>query len=115
MGRLIVAEIALRVIARSNAVKQSSFLHRSDGLLRFARNDGVGAKPIRGPSVQAARNWLLIAAALGRDVKACYVGIGDHGRKIPWLKKQLWLGMNRVERFLGQGEAQLVGAAGERG
>ena len=73
------------------------------------------SKPFRRPRIQAARNRLLAAAALGRDVQADDVRVGDEAEIARGIEEQFWLGMHGVERLLRQCILQLAGAAGERG
>src|SRR3989442_6013064 len=72
-----------------------------DGLLRFARNDGIRrTKPLRRPGIQAAGNRRPVAAALRRNMQPDNFGIADQRRKILRLEEAFWFGMHGIKRFL---------------
>ncbi|NEW94445.1 hypothetical protein DY468_21050 [Rhodopseudomonas sp. BR0M22] len=52
-----------RVIARSAATKQSSFVHGASGLLRFARNDGESSSLVASQLTHRSRPHVAIRRA----------------------------------------------------
>ena len=75
----------------------------------------LSAKLLRRPRIQAARNGLVAAATLWRDVQSNGLRIGEQRRKIRWLEEPVRLGMDRIEGLLRQSVVQLARAARQRG